>query len=241
LGRVYGKTENRIVDNLPLVKKVVSRIECRDPSMDGDDLYSIGVMGLMDAVERFDESKNIPFEAYAAIRIKGAVMDELRRAGRVSRDRMDRLNHYYKAKEELENQLMRNPGEQEIRQKLGLEEKELGKIHETVHLLASVSLENTLYSSEGEGVALIDSLEDPREKTPEARLLEDEETEHLFQAVAMLDEREQRILQLYYVEELTLKEIAYILDVSVPRVSQLHGRSIMRLRENIQKLMEGSR
>ena len=238
--RAYEKVKNPIVDHLPLVKKVVSRIECRDASMDGDDLFSIGVMGLMEAVDRFDESKNIPFEAYATIRIKGAVMDELRKTGRVSRDRMDRLNQYYRAKEELENQLMRTPEELEIKERLGLEEKELGKIHETVHLLASVSLENTLYNDEGEGFALIDSLEDQVEKPPEAKLLEEEEKDHLSKAVAMLDEREQTILQLYYVEELTLKEISYILNVSTPRISQLHGRCIMRLRENIQLLTEGS-
>ncbi len=121
-----------------------------------------------------------------------------------------------------------------------LRERSLEKIHETVHLLASVSLENTLYSNEGDGFALIDSLEDHGEKTPEAKLLEGEEKEHLTQAVAMLDEREQTILQLYYVEELTLKEIAYILDVSTPRISQLHGRCIMRLRENILQLTGGS-
>ena len=236
MGSVYEKAKNPIADHLPLVKKVVSRIECKDPSMDGDDLFSIGVMGLMEAMDRFDPSKNIPFEAYAAIRIKGAVMDELRRTGRVSRDRMDRLNHYYKAKEELGNQLMRSPGEQEIKERLGLEEKEVGKIHETVHLLASVSLENTLYNGEGEGFALIDSLEDKRGKTPEMTLLEEEESEQLTKAVAMLDQREQTILQLYYVEELTLKEIAYILGISTPRISQLHGRSILRLRENIEQL-----
>ena len=238
MARVYGKAENRIVEHLPLVKRVVSRMDCKDPSMDGEDLFSIGVMGLMEAAERFDESKNIPFEAYAAIRIKGAVMDELRRAGRVSRDRMDRLNEYYRAKEDLEKQLLRSPGEEEIKEHLGLEEKGLEKIHETVHLLASVSLESTLYNDDGEGFTLIDSLEDRREKTPEASLLEEEEKDHLSLAVAMLDEREQTILQLYYVEELSLKEIGYILDISVPRVSQLHGRCILRLRENLKKLSE---
>jgi RNA polymerase sigma factor FliA len=236
LASVYGKTENQIVDYLPLVKRVVSRMDCKDPAMDGEDLFSIGVMGLMEALERYDESKNIPFEAYATIRIKGAVMDELRRVGRVSRDRMDRLNGYYRAKEDLEKQFLRSPMEKEIQERLGLDEKELEKIHETVHLLASVSLEATLCNDDGEGFALVDSLKDPSEKTPETSLLEEEEKSHLSQAVAMLDVREQTILQLYYVEELNLKEIAYVLEISIPRVSQLHGRCILRLRENLQKL-----
>lgn len=228
----YSEHENLIIKHLPLVKRLVSKMDS-GYSYDLDDMISIGVIGLMDAIKKYDKDKNVPFEAYAALRIKGAVIDELRRAGPVSRDRINKLNQYYDAKEELERRNLRTPDEDEILEELKINKKELSKIHETVHCLSNVSLESTIFSSDGNDIYLKDVIEDENIASPEEVLLKNERKKLLKGAIDTLDEREQIILNLYYVEELSLKEIAYILDISTPRVSQIHGKILVKLREKL--------
>lgn len=225
-----SERDDLIIKYLPLVKKIVGKIDIKGSDFDQDDLFSMGVMGLMDAIEKFDHSKNVPFEAYANLRIRGSVMDELRRMGKVSRDRIDKLNRYYGAKEELENRLVRAPEEWEICKELGIGEKELSKIHETVHLLSIISLEATIFAGEDNDIQFIDTIQDQSTKTPEEMIIEIEQRNILSNAIGKLDEREKVILNLYYNEELSLKEIAYILDISIPRVSQIHGKILLKLR-----------
>ncbi|MDR7869583.1 MAG: FliA/WhiG family RNA polymerase sigma factor [Tissierellaceae bacterium] len=226
----YSEHENLIIKHLPLVKRLVSKMDS-GYYYDLDDLVNIGVIGLMDAIKKYDKEKKVPFEAYATLRIKGAVIDELRRAGPVSRDRMSKLNQYYEAKTELERRNLRTPDEDEICEELGINEKELSKIHETVHYLSNVSLESTIFSSDSNDVYLKDVIEDDSIDSPEDILLKNERKQLLKDAISMLNEREQIILNLYYVEELSLKEIAYILGISTPRVSQIHGKILLKLRD----------
>ncbi len=225
----YSEHENLIIKHLPLVKRLVSKMDV-GYNYELDDLINIGVIGLMDAIKKYDKDKNVPFEAYATLRIRGAVLDELRRAGPVSRDRISKLNQYYQAKEELEKRNLRSADEEEIIEELGIDKKELSKIHETVHYLSNVSLETAIFSSDGSDMYLMDIIEDNNVETPEDIFIKGERKSMLKNAIVMLDEREQTILNLYYVEELTLKEIAYILDISTPRVSQIHGKILIKLR-----------
>lgn len=241
MAKGYENRDQLILKHLSLVKKVVGRMEFRDHSMDQEDLVSIGVMGLMDAIEKYDPTKKVPFESYASVRIRGTVIDELRRTGRVSRDKIGKLNQYYQGKEELERTLQRTPDDGEIMVHLGLDEKQLSKIHETVHCLSAISLESTIFpAGEGEGFQLMDFLEDRNAPNPEEEALRKERNQDLLKAVKTLNEREQTILQLYYVEELSLKEIAYILEVSVPRVSQIHGKILLKLRGLMETRKVGS-
>lgn len=226
----YTENENLIIKHLPLVKRVVSKIDA-GYNFEEDDLINIGVIGLMDAISKYDKSKKVPFEAYATLRIRGAVIDELRRSGPVSRDRMGKLNQYYEAKEELERRNLRSPHEDEIIEEMGIDGKELSKIHETVHYLSNISLETTIFSSDGTDMHLKDLIEDENVESPEDKLLKKERKAMLKKAIGLLNEREQIILNLYYVEELSLKEIAYILDISTPRVSQIHGKILIKLRD----------
>ncbi len=227
----YSNRDNLIIKHLPLVKNVVSRIDAGDSGYDSDDLVSIGVIGLMDAITKYDHSKNVPFEAYASIRIRGSVYDELRKSGRVSRDKIDKLNQYYSAKEELEINLSRTPEESEICDKLGIGQQQLSKLHETVNFLSRMSLESTIFSLEGNDIQLKDIIKDENTISPEDGIIENERRKVLVNAIDKLKEREQVLLNLYYVEELTFKEIAYTLDLSIPRVSQIHGKILMKLRE----------
>jgi RNA polymerase sigma factor for flagellar operon FliA len=234
----YSQKDNLIIKYLPLVKKVIARIEVKNNINDQDDLLSIGVLGLMDAIDRYDKSKNVPFEAYASMRIKGTVLDELRKTGVVSRDKIDKLNQYYSTKETLENKLNRTPSESEIAKELGIGNKQLSKIHETVHYLSSYSLESTLLTYDGCNYSLIDIVNDEKSKTPEEIVIKQEQRQVLSKAIDVLNEREKIILNLYYVEELSLKEIAYILDISIPRVSQIHGKILIKLKDRIKSIME---
>lgn len=230
--------DDLIIKYIPLVNKIVSKIEINDNALDYEDLVSVGIIGLMDAVEKFDTSKNVPFEAYATIRIRGAIIDELRKSGKVSRDRIYKLNEYYTAKENLEQKLNRTPDEQEIIKELNLESKEMSKIYETLHYLANISLESVLYNKEGEEFYFLDTLKDEKNKSPEEAYIEKEKKDKLKCAIEKLEEREQLILNLYYVEELTLKEIAYVLDISIARVSQIHGKILLKLNGYLKDLME---
>ena len=230
--------ENLIIKYLPLVKKIAGRIDVKGSEYDQDDLFSIGVIGLMDAIEKFDQSKNVPFEAYANLRIRGSIIDEVRRGGRVSRDKIDKLNQYYNAKESLENKLLRTPEEWEICKELGIDQKQLSKIHETVHFLSTISLESIIFSSDDKDIHLMDTVKDLNTKTPEEEIVYIEQRKLLSEAISKLDKRERIILNLYYNEELSLKEIAYILGISIPRVSQIHGKILLKLKENLKPKLE---
>ena len=97
----HNNKDDQIIKYLPLVKKVVSRIEVKDTALDKEDLIGYGVLGLIDAIEKYDSSKNVLFETYASLRIRGTVIDELRKGGKVSRDKISKLNDFYKAKGKL--------------------------------------------------------------------------------------------------------------------------------------------
>lgn len=234
---VYTDRDELIIKYLPLVKKVVGKIDSKDNINDLDDLISMGVIGLMDAINKYDPKKKVPFEAYATLRIRGSVIDELRKSGRVSRDKIDKLNEYYRAKEDLEKKNLKTPNEDEIMQELGIDERQLWKIHETVHYLSNYSLDSTLFNNENDEISLLELIEDEAAVLPLNKLLDDERREYLTKAIDSLQEREKTILNLYYVEELSLKEIGYILEISIPRVSQIHGKILLKLRNLMSEIM----
>lgn len=220
-----------ILQYMPLVHKVVHSINVKNRDYDHEDMVNIGVIGLIDALKRYDKTQKVPFENYAYIRIKGAIIDEVRKTSRVPRSRMAKLNIYYKAKEELEVQLKRNPTEKEICEKLELTKKDLEGIHDTVHQLAYVSLDEVINVDSDNEVTMMDAINDRNEAAVDDTLLKKEQSIYLTNAVSKLSEREQQILQLIYVERLSMKEVSYIFDVSVPRVSQIHGKTLLKLRE----------
>lgn len=236
----HKETEQEIylMEYLPLVEKAARNVKVKSRDYEMEDLVNIGFMGLMDAVEKFDASKKVPFENYAYIRIKGSIIDEVRKHAKVPRSQIDKLNDYYKAKEILEQELERKPTELEISAKLGISEKQLSKIHTTVLALSNISLDEVLFDNESEGSTRLDYIEDTDLASSDANLLQTEQEEYLHQAIQKLTKREQTILQLYYKDDLPLKDIAYIFDISVPRVSQIHSKTLLKLRELISQAMQ---
>lgn len=230
--------DDLIIEYIPLVKRIVARMDTRNREYDEDDLFSIGIIGLIDALKKYDNKRGTSFETYAYIRVRGAIMDELRKLGRVSRNRIDKLNNYYREKEKLEIAHMTTPTETEICKSMGIEKEELFEIHQTVNDLSNISLESLLFPSEEGDFEVIDVIEDTEATSPQDELIKEEQSNLLLEAVETLDEREKIILNLYYVEELTLKEIGYILDISIPRVSQIHSKILLKLRKQIEKLGE---
>ena len=227
--------EATILKYVPLVEKVVRHIGLSHSDYEQSDLVNIGVIGLMDAIDKYDEEKKVPFENYAFIRIKGTIIDEIRRNGPVSRTGMNRLKEYRLAVEQLQHRFKRMPTEEEICRELQVTPKQLGQVYDTASYLATQSLEKMIFNEEGNGVELGDVIVDTHAVSVEEKLLKNEQMGALKGAISRLKEREQLVLQLYYVEKLPLKEIAYILEVSVPRVSQIHGKMILKLKEEMRR------
>lgn len=222
--------EDLVLKYLPLVRKVVGGFSLNyNGEMEEDDLLSIGVIGLMDAIKKYDSSKKVPFEAYASLRIRGAIIDELRKNGKVSRHSMDKLNRYYEVKNKLVEKLSREPKDIEIMDKMDISSRELNSIYETMNNLANISLDYAIFGDGDSEGTLLDVLVDDKSIGPEEYLLRDEKVISLTKAIDTLSEKEKILLNLYYYEELTLKEIGHILDVSVSRVSQIHGKVLIKL------------
>ena len=222
---------------LPLVNQIVDQMNIRNrQEFDRDDLVSIGVLGLIDAIHRYDYEENTSFGYYAKWRIRGTIIDELRRNGRVSRDRINKLKLLNHARNELQQKLLREPSNQEICKYLCISLQEFCKIEGAVHDLAQYSLEELLFSGEEREFQLMDIIEDTKIQSPEEEVLQGEKEERLMQAIEKLNEREQIILNLYYKEELTLKEIGEILKISLSRVSQIHGRILLKLRRLLKSI-----
>ncbi|WP_315068428.1 FliA/WhiG family RNA polymerase sigma factor [uncultured Clostridium sp.] len=231
-----GGKEQIIQEYIPLVKYIASRVMFgKNKYMEYEDLVSYGMIGLMDALNKFDHTKGIKFSSYASIRIKGAMIDELRKNRPISKGAMDKLNRYNKAIDTLQLELLREPTGNEIATYLKISLNEVGEIENYINYISMVSLENVIFSDD-EDVNLIGIIEDKSSPSPDTYLQEKEQLEILAKAIDLLKEKDRTILNLYYYEGLTLKEIGVVLSVSESRVCQLHSRAISSLRECMKKL-----
>ncbi len=219
--------EKMISEKTYLVKIVISQMNLKESNILGyDDYLSIGLIGLFDAIQRYDSSKNAKFDTYAKFRIRGKILDEMRSLGEISRSKMDDLKLYSKAMNTLRSETMTEPTEEMVLNYTGLSREKLTEIYSMMHFLSKQSLETELT----EGIVLIDTLENTYTLTPEQELLKQERKQLLIEKMQLIDERLQLILNFIYVEELPLKDIADILEISVSRVSQLHGKALLKLR-----------
>ncbi|MEG2337634.1 MAG: FliA/WhiG family RNA polymerase sigma factor [Clostridium sp.] len=232
-----NEREEMIVKYIPYVKYIASRLICgKPPGVEQEDLVSFGVLGLIDAIEKFDVSKGLKFETYATLRIRGAIIDELRKISWISKSAFSKLSQLNQAREALENQLNRDPKDQEIANYMGLTVEEVRNIQTFVNYVSTVSLDEVIFKLDDDDIQFKNMLEDEKSPQPQKILEENEQLEMLKKAIDMLNEKDQLVLNLYYYERLTLKEIGKILEISESRVSQLHSRAIVRLRENMKKL-----
>jgi len=225
-----------IEEYLPLVKYIASRISIgKNQLMDFEDLVSYGVIGLIDAISKFDDSKGIKFSTYASIRVKGAIIDEIRKNRPISKGAMDKLNKFNMAVEKLQKELFREPSNEEIARELNMTLLEVGEVENYINYISVVSLEDVIFS-EDEDMNVMGTIEDKNSPSPEEKFVNSEKVEVLAQAIADLNDKDRTVLNLYYYEGLTLKQIGEILSVSESRVCQLHSRAIRNLKDNMKKL-----
>ncbi|MCM0650432.1 FliA/WhiG family RNA polymerase sigma factor [Clostridium swellfunianum] len=228
--------EQIVMKYIPLVKYIASRVIVgKSRYIEYEDLVSYGMIGLMDAINKFDESRGMKFSTYASIRIKGAMIDELRRNSPISKGAMDKLNKYNEAMESLQKSLLREPTTGEIAKSLGMTIEEVNEIEGYINYISVVSLEDLIFS-EDDDMPLIGTIQDDKSPSPEKSLEEKEEIEFLAKALDNLNEKDRTVLSLYYYEGLTLKEIGKVLEVSESRVCQLHSRAIMHLKKELSRL-----
>lgn len=244
LWRAYKSTgEAELRDKLilhyaPLVKYVAGRVYVKVPSnIEHADLVSCGIFGLIDAIEKFDLSKNIKFETYAIARIKGAIIDELRAMDWIPRSVRYKAKELEKTYAALEQRLRRTPTDEEVAGELGIS---MDKLHETITQIgntAVVALEDTFsVGKDMDGrVGLIDIIEDGSSIEPAATYELEEMKTLLAQSIDRLPDREKTVIALYYYEGLTLKEIGEVLGVTESRVSQMHTKAILQLKAKLKQ------
>jgi RNA polymerase sigma factor FliA len=225
-----------ILTYAPLVKYVAGRLGAGLPAhVDESDLVSYGLLGLIDAIERYDPDRDVKFETYAIQRIRGAIIDELRSMDWVPRSVRSRARDIERAIGQLEAQLLRPPTDDEIAKKLGVSTDELDESLLEISRSSIAALDELWASPTGSGdaMALVDTIEDPHSVEPGGEIEKTEVKELIGEAIASLPEREKLVITLYYYEELTLREIGEVLGVTESRVSQLHTKAILRLKARL--------
>ncbi len=221
---------------LHLVKFVAGRISVSlPPNVDLNDLINDGVVGLLDAIEKYDDTRGVKFETYAITRINGAILDALRSLDWVPRAVRQRARELERAHHELETSLGRAPADEEIAEHLGIDMKEYAQIVQRVRGTSVLSLEEHLPSDKGHEIPLADTLRD--ESGDVVGEIEQKEVQReLVAAVDDLPSQERRVIQLYYFEGKTLKDIKGTLGVSESRVSQIHAQAVIHLRRRLHVL-----
>jgi len=225
--------EEIILNYLPLVHFVLGRLNfSQSMGADYEDAASQGLIGLIEAIERYDSSYGTQFSTYATLRIRGRVLDHLRSLDWLSRTARKRARSVQQASTHLWGELHRAPTDDELASYLGMNQSALQKaLVDANHVIFSMDSDLT---NDGESeTSFHDVLADESQNNPAELLEEKELKEHLIRAIKGLNERQQILLSLYYYEELTLKEIGAVLSVSESRVCQLHARAVMDLKSII--------
>ena len=227
-----------VVKYTPLVKRVVAKLMRRLPSsVDPSDLFSSGVIGLIDAVEKFDPARCNSFRSYAEIRIRGAILDELRAQDWVPRSLRQKAHKFDKAARELESRLGRPPEEHEVSAQLGMKEKEYQEMAERLRPLAVVGYDDLGLGGTEDRMAFMAAMREDGETESFWRTYYRKVRKIIAQALDTIAERQRLVISLYYFEELTLKEIGAILGVSESRVSQIHTQAVGTLRGKVKRLL----
>jgi RNA polymerase sigma factor for flagellar operon FliA len=228
--------ERLVVAYSPLVKYVSGRMASGLPAhVDEADLISYGLVGLINAIERFEPEREIKFETYAITRIKGSIIDELRSLDWVPRSVRARAREIEKANAKLEHQLQRAPTDEEMAAALGwsVEEFQDALLQISNSTIAALDELWTVGDSSGDQVSLLDTLPDERAPDPAAVMDQTDLKDRVADAIARLPDRERRVIGLYYYMNLTLREIGEVLGVTESRVSQLHTKAVLRLRSRL--------
>lgn len=228
--------ERLLLEQLPQVRYIARRIHERLPRhVPYEDLVHAGVVGLIDALHKFDHGKQVQFGSYAKFRIRGAILDSLREMDWSPRDLRRKARRLEEAHNKLRSELGRNPSEPELAAELGLDLRALQTLLGEIDGLEVGSF-RVLSARDGKEEDLCEYLPDDPEQTPLLQCLRSEMKELLARAIEELPEKERQVLALYYFEELTMKEVGAVMGVGESRVSQIHSMAVVRLRVRLAEL-----
>ncbi|MGP1577430.1 MAG: RNA polymerase sigma factor WhiG [Treponema sp.] len=245
----YKRTKNAkireffIVKYAPLVKYVAGKVAVGMPgNVEFDDLVGYGVFGLLDAIDRYDPEKNVKFNTYAVTRIRGAIFDELRSIDWVPRSVRQQSREIEETVASLEARLGRAATDIEIASELSITVEEFHQILLKISGTSVISLSDLRFGSDdSEQVSVVDSIEAPSSLNPDVIVEREEMKRIIIDAINELSDREKKVLIMYYYEDMTLKEIGKVLEVTESRVSQIHTSANGKLKRKLMNIRRGSK
>lgn len=227
--------EKLIIEYAPLVKLVAGRLSMYlGYNVEYDDLVSYGIFGLIDAIDKFDSMKAVKFETYASLRIRGAILDQIRKMDWIPRTIRQKQKKIDAAMKEIESATGRAATDEEIAASLGITEDDYMDWRSQMKITGVVSLDEFMES--GSEVPT-NSANQQRFDSPEEVIEKEELKKTLEKALELLTEKEKKVILLYYYEDLTLKEISNVLEVSESRISQLHTRALQKMKTRMGNYM----
>jgi len=224
--------EQLIMSHLPKVKYIADRFAAKlPPTVAREDIYGAGVLGLIDAVERYDSSRGVAFTTFAELRVRGAILDNLRSLDWASRGARRRSRELQTIYSQMEQELQRPATELEVAERMNIP---VAEVYHTLQEIRGLSISALDEADDSTGLSPADTLaaSDP---SPFDDVISTEQKKRLSEAIGRLPERERQVIALYYVDELTMKEIGAVLNVTESRVSQLRSQAIVRLRGAMNK------
>ena len=227
--------EQLIIEYAPLVKLVAGRLSMYlGYNVEYEDLVSYGIFGLIDAIDKFDMSKEVKFETYASLRIRGAILDQIRKMDWIPRTVRQKQKKIDAAIRAVEMKTGKNATDEEIAEELGVSGEEYTEWQSQMKIKNLVSLDE--FTEQGSEPVMEVSASSQLAQ-PEEVMAETELREVLRQSLETLTEKERRVIELYYYEELTLKEISKVLEVSESRISQLHTKALFKMKNKMGNYM----
>ena len=221
-----SKENDRLMEHIGLVKRVALHLKTRLPNfMEIDELIQVGTIGLIEAAKSFDDSKGVEFEIFARTRIRGAILDQVRKLSYLPRSAMVNIRDHNEATATLSSELGREPSQTELAEFMGKDLESFHKERTHAYRFQTVSLESQV----------MDDVEIPSNEInePESELADAQLLNALEGSIESLPERDKTIISLYYVEEMNLKEIGAVLDISESRVSQILSSTVKKLRTHL--------
>jgi RNA polymerase sigma factor FliA len=233
--------ENSLIERyLPLVVSVLARLAMTLPDhVSRDDLRSVGLIGLLQALRKYDPAAGSAFETYARVRIRGAMLDELRRMDWVPRTIHEKARKIQKAVARLEQQLGRAPTEMQVAGALGLSVAECTELLDEVRPAAFVCLDSAASPEDEEGGSLYEVVADNSGENPVEQVSQRELKQVILERLKELPKIQRKVLALYYGEDLHLREIAEVLDLTESRICQIHSQAILSIRAFVHRLESG--
>jgi RNA polymerase sigma factor for flagellar operon FliA len=229
-----SEKDKLITEYAPLIKFIAQKIAVRLPSnIELDDLISAGVIGLMDAIDKYDPTRDNKFKTYAEFRVRGAILDELRAQDWVPRSIRDKSKLLDRTMVQLEAELGRAPNDDEVAKALNITIDEFHDLVNQVRPVSMLSIDESQTFSTVDKKSILNLLEGTKLNNPYTQLNLKTVKEVVAQAIEELPERQRLVLSLYYYEDLNLKEIGKVLRVTESRVSQLHAQAVARLRNKL--------